>query len=66
MLFITNREPTGSTQAGAGAAYGFDLEKNAPSNAVYYCQRNGDGDYIELGSQSFMQQINDGQEEQLL
>jgi len=66
MLFITNREPTGSTQAEAGAAYGFDLEKNAPSNAVYYCQRNGDGDYIELGSQSFMQQINDGQEKQLL
>jgi len=64
MLFITNREPTGPIQG--GDEYQFNLEKNAPSNSVYYCQRNGENTYSELGSQAFMQQISSGTEDQVL
>jgi hypothetical protein len=54
MLFITNREPVGSIKSIINSRYCFDLEKNSPANSVFYCQRNGMGDYTEIGSQALM------------
>jgi hypothetical protein len=55
MYFITNREPKGSfAEQTAGVRYHFDLDKNAPSNSVYYCERNSENDYMEIGSTRFM------------
>lgn len=58
MYFITNREPKGDfDKQKAGVKYDFDLDKNAPSNSVYYCQRNDKFDYLEIGSNELMKKL---------
>jgi len=57
MLFITNREPQGSIRTRKGRKYKFDLNKNAPSNSIYCCQRLAENEYIEMGSEGLMTQL---------
>jgi hypothetical protein len=60
MLFITNRDPKGSIKATAKAKpFQFDLDKNAPANSVFYCERKGERKYSEIGSASFMKRLKD-------
>ncbi len=66
MLFITNREPIGSIRTRRGRAYKFDLNKNAPANSVYYCERKGKNSYTEIGSGSLMSQLRECKAEQIL
>lgn len=66
MLFITNREPEGSIQSEMGRSYKFDLNKNAPSNSVYFCERNDVDDYTEIGRTDFMAQLKDSAAKQIL
>lgn len=49
MFFITNRSPKQSIRSKKNRKFDFDLDDNAPSNSMYFCQRNGKEDYIELG-----------------
>lgn len=67
MLFITNREPKGSIRATRKAKpYQFDLNKNAPSNSVFYCERTAERQYTEIGSARFMKQLKDSPSKQIL
>jgi hypothetical protein len=60
MLFITNREPKGSIKATNKAKpFQFDLDKNAPANSVYFCERKDVRKYSEIGSGSFMKRLKD-------
>ena len=66
MLFITNREPQGSIRSRNGRKYRFDLNKNAPSNSIYCCERLAKDDYVEIGSGSLMSKLKDCNAKQLL
>lgn len=66
MLFITNREPKGSIKAEAGSPYQFDLDKNAPSNSIYFCERQSENQYTELGSKKLLDILSKENVEQLL
>ena len=50
MLFITNCEPKGFIRTKRGRDNHFDLNKNGPSNSVYFYQRAGKDNYAELGA----------------
>ncbi|MDX8395686.1 MAG: alpha/beta hydrolase [Mariprofundaceae bacterium] len=66
MLFITNRVPTGSTNAELPHPYEFDLEQAAPANHVFFCRRTGATQYSEIGSKTLMQELKDSPAKQLL
>lgn len=66
MLFITNREPQGSIRTKRNRVYKFDLNKNAPSNSIYCCERLGEDDYIEIGADGLMAKLRDSSAKQLL
>ena len=66
MLFVTNREPKGSIRTKRGRSYKFDLNKNAPSNSIYCCERLGADNYIEIGSGNLMSRLRDCDAKQLL
>lgn len=54
MLFITNRQPVSNDNADY---YTFDLEKNAPSNDVYFCERQDHSIYKEVGSKNLLDKL---------
>jgi len=66
MLFVTNRAPRGSIRTKKGRTYKFDLNKNSPSNSIYCCERLGEDNYIEIGSDSLMSKLRDCNAEQIL
>ncbi len=66
MLFITNREPTGSIRSRIGRPFKFDLNKNSPSNSIYCCERLEKDKYREIGSAGLMQKLKDSKAKQLL
>ncbi len=66
MLFITNREPKGTIRTKKGRKFEFDLNKNSPSNSVFFCKRNNENDYTEIGSNDFMGQLKASNAKQLL
>ena len=66
MLFITNREPQGSVRSNIGSAYRFDLNKNSPTNSVFYCERGAKDNYVEIGSEGLMSKLRENNAEQLL
>ena len=66
MLFITNRQPRQSTRTRINRKIDFDLKKNAPANDLYYCRRNAEGDYTEIGSAALLQSLKDSNCKQLL
>lgn len=66
MLFITNREPKGPIDSKTGAPYEFNLDKNSPSNSVYFCKRNKKNDYTEVGATSFMGELKKSKVQQLM
>ena len=66
MLFITNRFPKGSIQTRVGRKFEFDLKNNAPSNSVFFCRREADGQINEVGSLNFMSELKTSPYRQLL
>lgn len=48
MLFITNRFPEQSIRSRNGRHFDLDLNNNAPSNSVFFCER-GPGRYWRRG-----------------
>ena len=49
MLFITNRFPKGSIKTEIDRPFSFDLNNNAPSNSVYFCERQSKRKLVEVG-----------------
>lgn len=66
MLFITNRFPKQSIRTRAGRKFAFDLNDNAASNSVFFCERTGDKTHIELGSIDFLSRVRDSDYRQIL
>lgn len=67
MLFITNREPQGSIRTTKKErVYKFDLNKNAPSNSIYCCERLSEDNYMEIGSDGLMSKLKDSNAKQIL
>ncbi len=57
MLFITNRFPKQSIRSRVGRRFNFDLNNNAPSNSVFFCEKTGAEEYTEIGSTAFMERL---------
>lgn len=66
MLFITNRFPTASIQTEAGRPFEFDLKNNAPSNSVYFCERQSKKKLFELGSEALLNKLHEARQRQIL
>ncbi len=66
MLFITNRDPKGSIRTKKNRPFKFDLNKNSPSNSVYFCKRLAPDKYIEVGSMGLLAMLRDSDVKQLL
>ncbi|MEZ9206512.1 alpha/beta hydrolase [Vibrio splendidus] len=66
MLFITNREPQGSIRTKIDRKFQFDLKKSAPSNSLYCCLRNKEGDYTEIGHLKWLYELKNSPKDQIL
>ncbi|MBE9180966.1 alpha/beta hydrolase [Oculatella sp. LEGE 06141] len=72
MLFATNRVLNEGPTPRSGNTYllprsiSFALSNNQAEQAVYFCQRNGRGDYIEIGNQAFFSELKAANYQQLL
>ena len=66
MLFITNRFPKQSIRTRAGRNFDFDLDNNAASNSVFFCQRTAKEKYTEIGSIDFLKRLKAANYRQLL
>lgn len=66
MLFVTNRFPEQSIRTRVGRNFDFDLDNNAASNSVFFCERSAENDYTEIGSIEFMQRLKRSKYRQLL
>lgn len=72
MLFITNRVPKQGVSSKSGIKksngrdFDFDLEENAASNSVYFCNRLKKNSYREVGSEAFLNTLKRSSYKQLL
>ncbi|WP_275099779.1 alpha/beta hydrolase [Sedimenticola hydrogenitrophicus] len=66
MLFITNRFPKQSIRSRAGRKFDFDLDNNAASNSIFFCEKTGDQAYTEIGSIDFLSRLKLAPQRQLL
>jgi esterase/lipase superfamily enzyme len=66
MLFITNRFPTQSIRARKGRRFTFDLDNNAPSNSVFYCEKGEDEHHTEITSKELLRRVRDSDCRQIL
>ncbi|MEA3363973.1 MAG: alpha/beta hydrolase [Thermodesulfobacteriota bacterium] len=57
MIFITNRFPKQSIRTRIGRKFDFDLNNNAASNSVYFCEHTGGEKYTEIGSIEFLNRL---------
>jgi len=66
MLFITNRYPQQGIETKIGRDFDFDLDENAASNSVFFCERKKKGNYQEVGSEAFLNRLKQTRYRQLL
>lgn len=66
MLFITNRYPRQGIQTVVGRKFDFDLNENAASNSVFFCERKKKDSYEEIGSVNFLNRLKNSKCKQLL
>ena len=66
MLFVTNRFPTQSIRTRLGRKFTFDLQNNAASNSVFFCEKGDGEDHVEIGSLAFLQRLKDSDYRQIL
>ena len=66
MLFVTNRFPKQSIRTRIGRNFDFDLDDNAASNSVFFCERLGKQEHVEIGSIAFLQRLKEADARQLL
>jgi esterase/lipase superfamily enzyme len=66
MLFITNRYPKQGIETVVGREFDFDLNENAASNSVFFCERKKKDSYQEIGSVDFLNGLKKSEYRQLL
>jgi esterase/lipase superfamily enzyme len=66
MLFITNRTFEESRETEIGRQVNFDLTFNEAGQSVYFCERKGKDDYVELGNEAFFQTLRESEYQQIL
>ncbi len=66
MIFITNRFPKQSIRTRVGRRFDFDLNNNAASNSVFFCEHKDDGKTFEIGSIEFLQRLKKSKFRQIL
>ncbi|MEM6676766.1 MAG: alpha/beta hydrolase [Pseudomonadota bacterium] len=66
MLFVTNRFPTQSIRTRKGRRFTFDLNNNAPSNSVFYCEKGEDGNHTEITSKELLKRVRESDCRQIL
>lgn len=66
MLFITNRFPKQSIRSKVGRKFDFDLNNNAASNHLFFCERTAKDTHIEIGSINFLNQVKQTDCQQIL
>ena len=57
MLFVTNRIPRGSIKTRIGRKIRFDLDNMSVSQNLFFCERKGVEDYVEIGNQAFFSRL---------
>ena len=66
MLFITNRLPKQSIRTRIGRKFDFDLDNNAASNSVFFCERLNENNYQEIGNIDFLTRLKESKCRQIL
>ena len=66
MLFVTNRAINGPLTLQVGRQITFDLANNQSGQSIYFCRRNGPGNYTELGSTNLLEELRVKPAEQIL
>lgn len=59
MLFVTNRTPRQSPRSRRGRKLTFDLDNTAIAQFLYFCERVGEGEYVEIMHDNFFQKLRD-------
>lgn len=66
MLFVTNRFPKQSIRTREGRRFDFDLNNNAASNSIFFCERKKKDEVYEIGSMQFLKALKDSNYRQIL
>ncbi len=66
MLFVTNRFPTQSIRTRKGRRFTFDLNNNAPSNSVFYCEKGQGEHHVEITSKELLKRVRESNYRQIL
>lgn len=66
MIFITNRFPKQSIRTRIGRKFTFDLNNNAASNSVFFCEHKNNHNNIEIGSIDFLNKLKTSKYKQIL
>lgn len=66
MIFITNRFPKQSIRTRVGRKFDFDLNNNAASNSVFFCETQEGDECKEIGSSDFLKRLKDSTCQQIL
>jgi esterase/lipase superfamily enzyme len=66
MIFITNRFPEQSIRTRVGRNFDFDLDNNAASNSVFFCEHLAEKEYEEIGSIDFLKRLKESKCRQIL
>ncbi|MGL4465248.1 MAG: alpha/beta hydrolase [Planctomycetia bacterium] len=66
MLFITNRSLKQTLHSSANRKIDFDLGDTNPLRSVFFCRRNGAGDYVEVLSEPFFKELQAANVDQIL
>lgn len=57
MLFVTNRTPKQSNRSRWNRRITFDLQDTGASQHLYFCERRGKDDYVEIGRKTFFHRL---------
>ena len=66
MLFVTNRYPKQSIRSREGRNWEFDLDNNASSNSIFFCERTSKNKYMEIMSEEFLYRLKASAYKQIL
>ena len=66
MLFLTNRVLKQSSLTRVGRSVDFDLRDTSALASFFCCERQEAGEYVEIGSGKFLQQLKESSAEQIL
>jgi esterase/lipase superfamily enzyme len=66
MLFVTNRVLKPSLKSRPGRKVDFDLKDANALQSLFFCRRKEEGEYVEVGSEAFLDELRTSRYEQML